>query len=159
MRFDEGNEFHAPGEPKFFLDYCDSKDRENLLREYEQKTENIKTDLESKWQFYAETKIAEIKKSMELEYEAKLNKAETKIVEMKKSMELEYEAKLNVDECFFKYYYYKWPLFDAKTGDQMNLAVENCSSIDEFIEQFNLALALYAIKKTAKLKDGRVKME
>ena len=96
---------------------------------------------------------------MELEYEAKLNKAETKIVEMEKNMEMEYEAKLNVEGCYFKYYYYKWPLFDVKKGDQMNLAVKHCSSIAEFIEQFNLALALYAIKITAKLIDGKVKLE
>jgi hypothetical protein len=31
LRFDEENEFHAPDEPKFFLDYCHNKDRENLF--------------------------------------------------------------------------------------------------------------------------------
>ena len=32
LRFDEENEFHAPNEPKLFIDYCHNKDRENLIR-------------------------------------------------------------------------------------------------------------------------------
>ena len=94
LRFDEENEFHAPDEPKLFLDYCHNKDRENLF-------ETIKTDLESKWQFYAETKIAEMKKSMELENEAKLHKMK---LEFQERLEKEFakrlsEKELKLEDC------------------------------------------------------------
>ena len=94
LRFDEENEFHAPAEPKLFLDYCHNKDRENLF-------ETIKTDLESKWQFYAETKIAEMKKSMELENKAKLHKMK---LEFQERLEKEFakqlsEKELKLEDC------------------------------------------------------------
>ena len=44
----------------------------------------IASSLESKWQFYAETKIAEVKKKIQLENTAKLHQ-----------MELEFQEKLN----------------------------------------------------------------
>ena len=88
LRFDEENEFHAPDEPKLFLDYCYNKDRENLF-------ESIKADLESKWQFYAETKITEMKKSVELEYEAKLYKTK---LELEEKLEKEFTKRLSEKE-------------------------------------------------------------
>jgi hypothetical protein len=101
LRFDQEKEFLAPGEPKLFLDYCDNIDRENLQLEYEQKIESVKTDLESKWQFYAETKIAEMKKTLELEYETKLNKTK---LELEKRQEKEFakmvfEKELELKDC------------------------------------------------------------
>jgi hypothetical protein len=92
LRFDEENEFHAPDEPKFFLDYCHNKDRENLF-------ETIKTDLESKWQFYAETKIAEMKKSEELENEAKLNNTK---LELEERLKKEFAQRLSEEELKLK---------------------------------------------------------
>ena len=92
LRFDEENEFHAPDEPKFFLDYCYNKDRENLF-------ESIKTDLESKWQFYAETKIAEMKKSEELENEAKLNNTK---LELEERLKKEFAQRLSEEELKLK---------------------------------------------------------
>ena len=92
LRFDEENEFHAPDEPKFFLDYCHNKDRENLF-------ETIKTDLESKWQFYAETKIAEMKKSEELEIEAKLNNTK---LELEERLKKEFAQRLSEEELKLK---------------------------------------------------------
>ena len=94
LRFDEENEFHAPDEPKVFLDYCHNKDRENLF-------ETIRSDLESKWQFYAETKIAEMKKSMEVENEAKLHKTKLELQERleKDFSERLFEKELNLKDC------------------------------------------------------------
>ena len=92
LRFDEENEFHAPDEPKFFLDYCHNKDRENLF-------ETIKTDLESKWQFYAETKIAEMKKIEELENEAKLNNTK---LELEERLKKEFAQRLSEEELKLK---------------------------------------------------------
>jgi hypothetical protein len=92
LRFDEENEFHAPDEPKFFLDYCHNKDREILY-------ETIKTDLESKWQFYAETKIAEMKKSIELQNEAKLNKTK---IELEERLKKEFAIRLSEEELKLK---------------------------------------------------------
>ena len=92
LRFDEENEFHAPDEPKLFLDYCNNKDRENLF-------ETIKTDLESKWQFYAETKIAEMKKSEELENEAKLNNTK---LELEERLKKEFAQRLSEEELKLK---------------------------------------------------------
>ena len=92
LRFDEENEFHAPDEPKFFLDYCYNKDRENLF-------ESIKTDLESKWQFYAETKIAEMKKIEELENEAKLNNTK---LELEERLKKEFAQRLSEEELKLK---------------------------------------------------------
>merc|ERR1712074_487471 len=94
LRFDEENEFHAPDEPKLFLDYCHNKDRENLF-------ETIRSDLESKWQFYAETKIAEMKKSMEVENEAKLRKTKLELQERleKDFSKRLFEKDLNLKDC------------------------------------------------------------
>lgn len=92
LRFDEENEFHAPGEPKFFLDYCQNKDRENLFK-------SINSDLERKWQFYAETKIAEMKKTIELESEAKWKKTE---LELKEKIEKECSRRLSEEDLKLK---------------------------------------------------------
>ena len=92
LRFDEENEFHAPGEPKFFLDYCQNKDRENLFK-------SINSDLERKWQFYAETKIAEMRKTLELESEAKWEKNE---LELKEEIEKECSRRLSEEDLKLK---------------------------------------------------------
>ena len=94
LRFDEENEFHAPNEPKLFIDHCHNKDRENLFR-------TINTDLESKWQFYAETKIAEMKKKIELENTAKLHQME---LEFQEKLEKQFakhlsDKKLELEDC------------------------------------------------------------
>ena len=84
LRFDEEKEFLAPHEPKLFLNYCNTKDKEKLQLEYELKFNALKLELENKyklaeidikdkWKFYFETRVVEIQQELQLEYETKLN--------------------------------------------------------------------------------------
>ena len=97
LRFDEEKEFLAPHEPKLFLNYCDTKDREKLQLGYELKLNALKLELENnyklaeidikdKWKFYFETRIGEIQQGLQLEYENRL-----------KIMQLELENRLKKD--------------------------------------------------------------
>ena len=64
-----------------------------------------------------------------------------------------------VDGCYLKYFYYNWSLFDEKKNAVLKLVPKHCSSIEEFLDQFNLALLIFKIKIRATIINGKVKLE
>ena len=63
------------------------------------------------------------------------------------------------DDCYVKYYYYNWSLFDAKKHSRLTLHPRHHSTIESLLDHFNRVLEIYKIKIRAKIVDGKVVLE
>ena len=63
------------------------------------------------------------------------------------------------DDCYVKYYYYNWSLFDAMKLSILTLHLRHHSTIESLLDHFNRVLEIYKIKIRAKIVDGKVVLE
>ena len=66
---------------------------------------------------------------------------------------------INLDNCYVKYYYYNWSMFDSLKRNILSVAALHHSTIESFLSQFNRVLELYQIKIRGEIIDGKVVLE
>ena len=66
---------------------------------------------------------------------------------------------INLDGCYVRYYYYNWYNFDIWANAELKILPKHHSTIESFLEQFNIVLQIYKIKIHGKIVDGKVVLE
>ena len=65
---------------------------------------------------------------------------------------------INVDDCYVKYFYYNWALFDDFQRNIVTITSSHHSSIESVLQQFNRVLEIFEIQIRAKIVGGKVRM-
>lgn len=66
---------------------------------------------------------------------------------------------LNLEGCYVRYYYSNWKYFDTRANDKFILTPNHHSTIESFLNQFNLLLKIFKINICGKIVDGKVVLE
>ena len=184
LRFDENGEYMAPLEPKMFLSYCDTIDKEKLKLKFASQLNAIKQELETeynlavfdikeKWKFYFETRNTEIEQELKLEYETKMKDMQLDIEKrLKKECSTQVdEKKLELNDCrdreenyitpikdLFKVYDKMWVIKGEVLGGQMTSMGFDANTIKKMfvmeVKDYTGNLKITALERNAELLSG-----